>query len=187
MFSLVYPPEPAPLTGRPLGPRDEILPVVEPSGLVTGMAPRSLCHGGGMLLHPVVNLHIIDRNERLFLQKRSAGKHTWPLCWDTTVGGHIGYGEQAEEALFREAREEIGLSDFNPIFLGAEVYQNQREKELALLFAAILSDVPGPLNSEVAQLRWWTFDEIRNAPKSSFTPSFLFEFDKISDKLLSLL
>ena len=108
MFSLVYPPTPSTITGRRMSNRDELLPIVEPSGLVTGIAPRSLCHGGGMLLHPVVNLHIIDRQERILLQKRSASKHMWPHCWDTAVGGHIGYGEQPEEALVREADEEAG-------------------------------------------------------------------------------
>ncbi len=187
MFSLVYPPDSSPLIGRPISNRDELLPVVEASGIVTGMAPRSLCHGGSMLLHPVVNLHIIDRGERLCLQKRSASKHTWPGCWDTSVGGHVSYGEQPDEALFREAGEELGLYDFNPVFLGAEVYENQREKELVLLYATILSEVPGPLNQEVSEVRWWTFAQIRNAPKQAFTPQFLFEFERIGEKLLSLL
>lgn len=187
MFSLVYPSEPAPLVGRKAGSRDELLPIVEPSGIVTGIAPRSLCHGGGMLLHPVVNMHIINRREQIFLQKRSATKNTWPLCWDTAVGGHIGYGEQPDEALFREAREELRLSDFNPVFLGTDIYENQREKELVVLYAAIVSDMPKPAGPEVADARWWTFDEIRKAPKDSFTPAFLHEFDLVSEQLLSLL
>lgn len=187
MFSLVYPSEPAPLVAPGLGPRDEILPVVESNGLVVGRAPRSLCHGGGMLLHPVVNMHIIDRRERILLQKRSNSKRTWPGCWDTAVGGHIAYGEQAEEALMREAAEELGFVDFNPVFLGSEVYENQREKELVLLYAAIASEVPEPCSPEVSEIRWWTFDEIRKAPRESFTSAFLFEFERIGGKLLSLL
>lgn len=187
MFSLVYPPEPAALTGRRAGQRDEILPIVEPTGIVVGRAPRSLCHGGSMLLHPVVNMHIINRKEQICLQKRSMSKRTWPGCWDTAVGGHIGYGEQPEEALYREAAEELGFQDFNPIFLGTEVYENQRERELVALFAAIASKLPKPCSPEVTEIRWWTFDEIRKAPKNSFTPAFLYEFEKIGDTLLSLL
>ena len=187
MFSLVYPSEPAPMTGVKDGRDDEILPIVEPSGIVTGMAPRSLCHGGSMLLHPVVNMHIINRREQIFLQKRCALKKTWPLCWDTAVGGHIGYGEQPDEALFREAREELGLADFNPVFLGTDEYQNYREKELVLLYGAIINEMPEPCSPEVAEARWWTFDEIRNAPKSAFTPSVLHEIELVSGKLLSLL
>lgn len=187
MFSLVYPSEPAPITGRRLSSRDELLPIVEPSGLVTGIAPRSLCHGGSMLLHPVVNLHIIDRSERILLQKRSASKKTWPLCWDTAVGGHIGYGEQPEEALVREAEEELGLHDFNPIFLGTHEYQNQREHELVALYAAIVPELPEYYGAEVAEVRWWTYGEIAKAPKEDFTPAFLEEFGRISQQLLSLL
>ena len=100
MFFLVYPPEPAPLIGKKIDPSEEIFPLLEPNGLVIGRAPRSLCHAGSMLLHPVVNMHIIDRNARLYLQKRSKRKRTYPGCWDTSVGGHVGYGEQLEEALY---------------------------------------------------------------------------------------
>ena len=78
MFELIYPVDPAPilpsLTAN--SPRDgrldgEVFPVVEESGLVVGRASRSYCHGGSRLLHPVVHLHIIDREERIYLQKRS--------------------------------------------------------------------------------------------------------------------
>lgn len=190
MFSLVYPPTPSTITGRRMSNRDELLPIVEPSGLVTGIAPRSLCHGGGMLLHPVVNLHIIDRQERILLQKRSASKHMWPHCWDTAVGGHIGYGEQPDEALVREADEELGLHDFNPVFLGTHVYENQRERELVALYAAIVQELPEHYGSEVEELRWWTYDEIAKASKArkaDFTPAFLEEFGRISGQLLALL
>lgn len=187
MFSLVYPPEPAPLTGRKAGHRDEILPVVEPSGLVVGRAPRSLCHGGSGLLHPVVNLHITDHYGRILLQKRSRRKHTYPACWDTTVGGHIEYGEQPEEALFREAAEELRLTDFNPVFLGTHVWENQREKELVVLFAAFCAQTPVPDTSEVTEVRWWTPEEIEKAQAEDFTPSFLDEFGRIKDSLQSLL
>jgi len=187
MFSLVYPSEPAPLTGRKAGPKDEILPIVEPTGLVVGRAARSLCHGGSGLLHPVVNLHVIDRYGRILLQKRSRRKHTYPLCWDTTVGGHVGYGEQPEEALIREAAEELHLTDFNPVFLGTNIWENEREKELVVLFAAFCSQNPVPDATEVAEVRWWTFEEIEKAPAEDFTPSFLDEFSRIKNTLQSLL
>ena len=187
MVFIVYPPEPAPLIGKKIDPREEIFPLVEPNGLVIGRAPRSLCHAGSMLLHPVVNMHIIDRNARLYLQKRSKRKRTYPGCWDTSVGGHVGYGEQLEEALYREAVEELGFYDFHPIFLESFVYENQREKELVALYATISSKSPIPYGTEVSEARWWTFEEIEKAPENKFTPSFINEFKKIKDKLLSLL
>ena len=125
MIDLLYPAKPAPVVPAPrsymvdenLVGKEEMLPVVEPSGVVTGQMARSYAHKGTFLLHPVVHLHIIDRQGRIYLQKRSASKELFPGRWDTAVGGHIGYGESISEALAREAQEELNFTDFNPVFI----------------------------------------------------------------------
>lgn len=41
---------------------EEWFPVVDFEGKITGTAPRSVCHNGrSKLLHPVVHLHLINR------------------------------------------------------------------------------------------------------------------------------
>lgn len=91
---------------------EEILPIVDESGLVIGKATRGECHGGLMLLHPVVHLHVFDREGRLFLQRRPYWKEIQSGKWDTSVGGHVDYGENVEDALRREALEELGMQKF---------------------------------------------------------------------------
>ena len=86
--------------------KEEWLPIVDEKGEVTGQAPRSICHSGSKLLHPVVHLHITNDRHELFLQKRSMKKDLLPGMWDTAVGGHIGVNEKVEDALKREASEE---------------------------------------------------------------------------------
>lgn len=190
MLELVYPVEiPAPRLGddRPVG-ACEIFPVVETSGLVTGQASRTVCHGGSKYLHPVVHLHIIDREGRIYLQQRSANKDLLPLCWDTAVGGHVSYGEQIREALYREASEELGLYDFNPIGIMDYVFESAVEKELVCVFAAVGSFDPKPDNYEVCDGRYWTRREISRAMgKGILTPNFEKEYKMVKDKLLSLL
>ena len=95
---------------------DEFFPLVTEEGDVIGKATRKECHSGSFLLHPVVHLHVFDKAGRLYLQKRSMDKDIQPGKWDTSVGGHIDYGETVEQALRREAREELGLTDFEPFF-----------------------------------------------------------------------
>ena len=70
--------------------KEEWLPIVDEKGEVTGQAPRSICHSGSKLLHPVVHLHITNDRHELFLQKRSMKKDLLPGMWDTAVVGHIG-------------------------------------------------------------------------------------------------
>ncbi len=187
MFSLLYPPEPAPL----MGPRTEAagtIPVIEPGGLVVGRAGRAFLHGGSMLLHPVVHLHIINRESKIYLQRRGKDKDTFPLLWDTAVGGHVAYGEQMEEALYREAAEELGFRLFNPVFIGACEFQGAGERELAGVYAAISSQTPRPDGFEVAEGRWWTDAEISEAMgEGLLTPVFEQEYSRIKDALFSLL
>ena len=106
--------------------KEEWLPIVDEKGEVTGQAPRSICHSGSKLLHPVVHLHITNDRHELFLQKRSMKKDLLPGMWDTAVGGHIGVNEKVEDALKREASEELGITDFEARFLGNYVWESAR-------------------------------------------------------------
>ena len=67
----------------------EMFPIVDEQGNITGTATRGECHSGSKLLHPVVHLHIFNANGDLYLQKRPEWKDIQPGKWDTAVGGHI--------------------------------------------------------------------------------------------------
>ena len=195
MLELIYPGGPAPLIPSLTadGPRTEQLsgeffPVVEPNGLVVGKALRSYCHSGAKPLHPVVHIHIMDRMERIYLQKRSMKKDIQPGKWDTAVGGHVDYGEEIIEAVYREASEELGLNGFNPVYLESYVFESQVEKELVNVFAAIGSFELKPDHDEVDEGRWWKLSDISaNIGKEVFTPNFESEFLKVKDRLIALL
>lgn len=189
MTELIYPSEPAPvIPGSSDAPAEEMLPIVEPSGLVTAQASRAYCHGGTKPLHPVVHLHIINRSGEIYLQQRGAHKDLLPLKWDTAVGGHISYGEYVEEALFREAAEELHFHDFNPYWLMAYEFESRRERELVNVFAAVGDFHPQPDPEELSGGRYWTESEIRdNLGKGVFTPNFESEYAKIDRMLQALL
>ncbi len=196
MFDLTYPVSPAPLLPLPSAdnpgdrprPTGETVPVVEENGLVVGQATRQSVHDGSKLMHPVVHLHIINREGCLYIQKRSMSKDLLPGRWDTAVGGHVDYGETLEEALYREASEELGFRDFNPIFLKSYVWESAREKELVNVFATVGNFTLRPDNDEVTEGRYWRMSEIEsNLGRGLFTPNFEQEFKSIKDTLLALL
>lgn len=195
MLELIYPEEVAPVLpplsvwNRDVDMRGvEWFPVVEPSGLVTGRASRKYCHGGAKPLHPVVHLHIMDRSGRLYLQKRSMDKDIQPGKWDTAVGGHVDYGESIIEALYREASEELGFSEFNPVHIISYVFESAVEKELVNVFAAVGSFTLVPDKDEVSEGRYWDMKEIgENFGKSVFTPNFEQEFARIRASLEAML
>ena len=195
-MELIYPYEidapivPAP-TAETLNERPssvEWFPVVEPSGLVVGRSTRAYCHSGAKPLHPVIHIHIIDRFSRIYLQKRSMNKDIQPGKWDTAVGGHISYGESVIEAVYREASEELGFSEFNPIFLETYQFESAIEKELVNIFAVVGTYELHPDLEEVDEGRWWELADIdANLGKGVFTPNFESEFQMIRQSLLALL
>lgn len=196
-MELVYPPSTAPLLPKPSAfmpyptiaeGDEEMLPVVEPNGMVIGRMARSYAHGGNKLLHPVVHLHIVTRDGRLLLQKRSSSKDLLPGYWDTAVGGHVGYGEYIREALFRESGEELGLTEYNPIYLKSYVFESEVEKELVNVFACVGSFRLLPNAEEVDEVRYWNMDEITDAlGKGVLTPNLEQEFNQIRSTLEALL
>lgn len=196
MIDLVYPYDLAPVVPaptaadssaeRPVGV--EWFPVVEPSGLVIGRAARQYCHSGAKPLHPVIHIHIIDRMSRIYLQKRSMHKDIQPGKWDTAVGGHVAYGETIVEAVYREASEELKLTEFNPIYLETYEFESPIEREMVNVFAAVGSYELQPDLDEVDEGRWWDLADIdASIGKGVFTPNFESEFSMIRSSLLALL
>lgn len=159
---------------------EEWFPLVNEAGEVVGKATRSSCHNGSKWLHPVVHLHIFNRAGDLFLQKRSMRKDIQSGKWDTAVGGHVDYGENVEEALRREVREELGITDFVPEFLMRYVFESSIEKELVNTFRTVYEGPFSPDADEVVEARFWSIPEIEaHLGKGVFTPNFESEYMKL--------
>ena len=117
----------------------ELIDVVRADGTPAGRAkPRAAVHRDGDW-HRSVHVWVAGRGTGpdgdgkpfLLLQRRAAGKDTWPGRLDATVGGHYRAGEGLAEAL-RETEEEIGLAVSGPDdprlrCLGLRVCANEAE------------------------------------------------------------
>ena len=172
---------------------EERFPLVDEAGQVIGSATRGECHNGSKLLHPVVHLHVFNSKGEVYLQKRPewkdiqpgkwdtsvGGKDIQPGKWDTSVGGHLDYGETPEQALVREVREELGITDFQSERKGMYVFESRRERELVYVNTTIYDGPIKPSAEELDGGRFWTIAEIREAMgQNLLTPNFESEFKR---------
>lgn len=106
----------------------------------------------------IVGALIVNDNNEIFVQKRSADRSLFPNCWDI-VGGHVEEGETLEEATSRETAEETGWSVEK---LGKlvdirdwETSEGQKHKEFIFL-VNIDGDLEKPVLEEgkVSEGRW---------------------------------
>lgn len=158
---------------------EEMFPVVDEEGNITGAASRGECHSGSKLLHPVVHLHLFNSKGELYLQHRPLWKDIQPGKWDTAVGGHVDLGESVEMALRREVREELGVTDFVPETLIHYIFESARERELVFVHKTVYDGEVKP-SDELDGGRFWSMEEIRQAMgKEILTPNFESEIQRL--------
>ncbi len=97
----------------------DVFDILTENGAKTGKTKeRNAVHRDGDW-HGSVHIWVIQKGNVL-LQKRSASKDSFPLCYDIACTGHIDAGEEPLEAALRELKEELGLtvcsSDLCPLF-----------------------------------------------------------------------
>lgn len=154
-----------------------LIRVSDDDSRVLGPIARGQVHGHPELIHRAVHVLVLNPEGLLLLQKRSARKDLQPGKWDTSVGGHVGFGQTYEEAAVREAEEELGvrLTGLEPLYLLRIRSEVESENIQVYLCRHAGPFHPGP--EEVEAVRFWSRGEIQAAMGSGiFTPNFEAEF-----------
>ncbi len=87
----------------------ELMDIVSDTDEVIGQIDRSLLGLGKNPGFRVINAFLMNGNGELWIPRRHSNKQFFPLHLDASVGGHVMSGETYEEALVREAEEEVRL------------------------------------------------------------------------------
>jgi isopentenyl-diphosphate delta-isomerase type 1 len=164
----------------------EFFDIVNDNGKIIGKASRSKCHNGSKLLHPVIHIHIINSEKKLLLQKRKIDKDIQPGKWDTSIGGHIISGELTEEAIKREANEELGIIiKLNKLIkLDEYIYESEIEKEYVRSYVYYYSGRIIFQESEIDEVRFFSINDINVLIKQKMvTPNFIKEFLSLKNYL----
>lgn len=148
-----------------------------------GRATRGECHGNPALVHAAARVQVFDRRGRILLQLRAAAKDVQPGKWDTAVGGHLLPGEDPEAAARREMAEELGVAPRSLRFLHRFLWRTEVETEWVTTYAALHEGPFRPDPAEVADLRFWTREEIVAATGSGqLTPAIEDEMARLGSR-----
>lgn len=142
--------------------KKEILDIVDAADCVIGREERRALHRRG-LMHRAVHILVLDRTDRVYVQKRSKQKFTAPRCYDSSSSGHLGSGESYNECADREIVEELNLTHdkrgpLRPLFKIAACRETGWEHVWVYVcraHGAVRPDV-----REIESGRFWAWDEI---------------------------
>jgi len=115
------------------------------------------------------SLAVIERDGKFLLVQETAGKGRDAGKWNTP-GGWIDVGEHPIDAVIREVREETGYEFTPTYFIGvSSIVRKDQTADLGatphpirLVFTGTISSEPvaSPMEDEIADIRWFTSDEI---------------------------
>lgn len=88
---------------------DEVFDVVDEADQIIGQATRLEVHAR-KLRHRAVHIFVFNEGGRLFIQKRSRNKDSFPGRRDSSASGHLSTGEDYDACAVRETGEELGLA-----------------------------------------------------------------------------
>lgn len=159
----------------------ELLDVLDSDGKVVGTATRQEVHAKG-LFHRAVHVLVLGSDGRLLLQRRASTKSSWPGRWDTSVGGHVGAGEEPIDCAMRECQEELGVSLRREELqtLGRYLFDGATQDPEWVDSWIVRHDGPfHPDPSEVEGVRFFTATEVEGAISSGeTTPHFAAQWER---------
>ena len=147
---------------------DEQLDIINEQNEVIGTIGKSVAHKDGILHRIAIGELINDKGEYCLVQQ--AADRQDPGQYVSPIGGHVGAGESADDALIRECQEECGFTPENFKYIGSTIYSREvigrKENHLFLVYQIPFSGNP-MLNHESVGYKWFSIADIQQALKTS--------------------
>lgn len=160
---------------------EELFETFDSAGNPIGLVPRSRVHREGQW-HRAANVFLFRSDGRLLLQRRRADKDVWPGAWDLSAAEHLKPGETYLQGAQRGLREELGVENVSPEFLGGVLVSRVvdadagvRDCEFQQAFRVVFDGPVSPDPDEVSETAWYSLEELAGAfaqRPGDFTPWF---------------
>jgi isopentenyl-diphosphate delta-isomerase len=145
-----------------------------------GSENKLRAHQGEGRLHRAFSIFIFDREGRVLLQRRAAGKYHFAGLWTNACCGHPRWGENLHVAAHRRLKEELGFDtalekSFSFLYHASDEKSGLSEREFDHVFRGRYDGEPEPNPEEVGAWRWEepreVLDDLERDP-ASYTPWF---------------
>tara|TARA_Y100001935_G_scaffold29181_1_gene22585 strand:+ start:58 stop:558 length:501 start_codon:yes stop_codon:yes gene_type:complete len=164
---------------------EEWFDVVDRNDTAIGRASREQVHREG-LLHRSTHLLVFDNSGRVLLQKRSMCKDKYPDRWDSSVSGHVDSGEEYDQCIMREAKEEIGIElETTPEKLFKIDACDETDQEFTWVYRTVSEGPFAPNDKEISKIAWLTRNDVSRLMEANperVSPSFAFIWNKLHAK-----
>lgn len=146
---------------------DEILDLVNEKDEVIGKIWKSEAHKDPSKIHREVAIAVFNKNGDVLLQQRSFNKEHHPGRWAITAG-HVGRGEDPQDAAKRELFEELGWK-YSIKFLSKMFAQDNKESRFFWIFYIVVEEkLKADFDkNEIENIKWVDFRKIREFAKDN--------------------
>ena len=150
----------------------EYLDIVDENDKVIGRDTRKNVHDN-YRIHRGVHVFVVDRQDRILIQRRSMKKDYYPGYLDISVGAQVSSGETYEAAGRRELLEELGCHEGPITEIASYDAYSSRQREKRRIFVHYCEGPFAPNPDEVDDLEFLSVDEVRTLlAKEKFTEGF---------------
>lgn len=157
----------------------ELIDIINENDQVVGQATRDEVNEKHLRCRIVHALVFNDKGE-MAIHLRSAKRPFRPLHWSTAAGGFVQAGEDPEEAVKREMKEEIGI-DSSLVFLYKDWYYGLTGAQHLTYIYKTIHNGPFVIDPvEVERIEFFSLEKIKEmiVAGEKFHPELLFLLDK---------
>lgn len=150
----------------------ELIDIVDENNKLTGQIEERWTAYEKGLWRRTVSCWIMNEKGEVLLQKRTANKRRNPNKWAKT-GGQVDSGESAEEAIFREVKEELGIEIPKEQIKVIDIYKSDdKNKRFGYNFIFVVNYKTEDYilqKEEVADVKYFTIEDMELVKKNNDT------------------
>ncbi|MCR4714085.1 MAG: NUDIX domain-containing protein, partial [Treponemataceae bacterium] len=106
-------------------------------------------------------LPIDKENKKILVSKRSMNKKYFPGLWEV-IGGNLEFGEDFEDCVIREVKEEINCSIKRLEHLRSRAMYLNNLMHITVAYYGEIEDEPDFNKDEISEMKWISKEELEN-------------------------